>query len=62
MGSGQRFCFLDHFTFFKKDFIYLFDRESTSRGSGSQGRGRSRLPVEQEVLCGALSQDPRIMT
>ena len=34
-----------------KDFIYIFD--STIKGSG---RGRSRLPAEQEARCGALRE------
>ena len=45
--------------FVLKDFIYLSDRESTSKWSR---RGRSRLPTEQGAWCGAQSQDPKIMT
>ena len=41
--------------FFLKDFIYLFDRESTSRE-----RGRSMYPAEG-AWCGARSQNPGIM-
>ena len=36
-----------------KDFSYIFDRESTIKGSG---RGRSRFPAEQEARCGALRE------
>ena len=51
--------------FFKKDFIYLFETEST-RGReqaeiGERGRGRSRLPTDQGALCQARSLDPGIM-
>ena len=51
--------------FFKKDFVYLFDRErdrekgNTRRGSG---KGRSRLSAEQGAQCRAQFQDPGIMT
>ena len=47
--------------FFKKDFIYLFKKES-EHGQGWRGRGRSRLPTEQGASHGAPSQDPEIMT
>jgi len=33
--------------------FYLFDRDSTSRGS-SRGRGRSRLPAEQGAQQGSI--------
>ena len=45
--------------FLKKDVNYLREREQAGGGSG---RARSRLPTEQEALCGAQSQDPGIMT
>ena len=45
----------------KNLFIYLLDRESTSRGR-RRGRGRSRLPAEQGARFVAGSQDPEIMT
>ena len=43
----------------KKDFIYLTQRENTSRGSRRQqrGEGKSRLPAEQETQSRAWSQD-----
>ena len=41
-------------------FIYLTERESTSRGN-SRGRGRSRLSADQVTQCEAQSQDPEIM-
>ena len=55
---------------FKKELIYLRERESThaheqelGRGRG-RGGGRSRLPVSREpgAGLGAPSQDPEIMT
>ena len=51
------------FFFFKIPFIFLTQREieSTSKGSGRQ-RQRSRLPTHQGDLCGAQSQDPKIIT
>jgi len=45
--------------FFKDLFIYLTER---AQAGGAAGRGRSRLPAEQGVRCGARSQDPGIMT
>ena len=36
--------FYKAFHFFKKDFIYLFDRESTSRGSGRQSEREKQAP------------------
>ena len=52
------------YLFIFKDFIYLFDREkeSTSRGAAGREKGRSRLPTEQEIQCGAQSRDPEIIT
>jgi len=49
------------FYFLFKDFIYLFDRERHSEGgntSRGSGRGRSRLPAEQEPDVGL---DPRTL-
>ena len=37
------------FWLFKKDIIYLFERERASRGR-DRGRGRSRLSTEQGAL------------
>ena len=50
--------------FFFLDFTYLFDREIERERSqtGVKGRGKSRLPAEQEALCRAPSQDHGIMT
>ena len=48
------------FIYFFKDFIYLFDRETTSkRGNTSRGsgRGRSRLPAEEPDV----GLDPRML-
>ena len=44
------------FFFLHKDFIYLFDRASISRGR-SRGRGGNRLPAEQGVQRRAWSYD-----
>jgi len=46
-------------TFFLKDFIYSFERESTSRG---RSRGRSRLPAELGAQHRAWTQALEIMT
>ena len=49
--------------FFLKDFIYLFDRQITSRHRGRQReKGGSRLPAEQRAGCGARFQDAGILT
>ena len=45
--------------FFKKIFIYLFERAQVGRVAG---RGRSRLSAEQGAQGGTRSQDPEIMT
>ena len=44
--------------FLKKIFIYLWKREFCAH----RRRWRSRLLAEQGTRCGALSQDPEIMT
>ena len=41
---------------FCKDFIYLFDRESTRRGMAGRGRGRSGLPMSREPDIGLDSR------
>ena len=52
--------------FSKIYFIYLGERERHHRGEGRRGRGRerisSKLATECGVQCGALSQDPEIIT
>ena len=50
-------------TFLKKIlFIYLTEWASTAGGAAGRGRGRSRLPKEQEAWCRTASQDTGIMT
>ena len=54
----------DYF-FFRKDFIYLFDREKEQKHEQVgrvAGRGRSRCPNEQRARCRDRSQNPEIMT
>ena len=48
-------------SFFKKDFIYLTERERAQAKGGAEGE-RSRFPTEQGAGCGAQSQDPSMMT
>ena len=47
-------------SFFKKYFIYLFDRERAQ--AGGVGEGEADAPAEQGARRGTWAQDPRIMT
>ena len=47
---------------FKRLFIYLREnKRERERENMHKEIGRSRLPVEQRIQCGAQSQDPEIM-
>ena len=59
--------------FLKKDFMYLFDRDTAREGTqaGGVGEGEAGFPLSRELDvglhprragCGARSQDPGIMT
>ena len=48
--------------FFFLEFIYLRETEIVTEIAQVGRRGRSRLPADQGVQCGAQSQDPEIMT
>jgi len=48
--------------FFKRDFVFLFERERECALAGGRGRVRSRLPAEQGAVRGALSRDPGVVT
>ena len=51
---------------FLRFYLFIWDKERISSREGQKERGiereRSRLPAEQEALCGAWSQDPETMT
>ena len=47
-GTGEYDILINEVDFLK--IFYLFDRESTQAGGAAgRGRGRSRLPAEQEA-------------
>ena len=53
--------FVDQDTLFKKDFIYLRERESTSRGGGAEGEGEGDPQLSRDPQCRTQYQDPGIM-
>ena len=48
------------FSFFFLNILFIYLRETAREWEGTQVRGRSRLPTEQEAWCRARSQDPGI--
>ena len=55
---------LGWFSFFKRLYLFVWEREHGRGVGGGRGRGKgtSRPSAERGAGCGALSQDPEIMT
>ena len=60
MRHSQKTAFKGKIIVFKKDFIYLIERERARAEGGAEGEGEADFAAEQGARHGAQSQDPRI--